>query len=51
MRLTDKQLQDFDREGYIFLPNGFGPAEMALLRDEAEAIYAKDRKEVWRYFG
>lgn len=48
MQLTDAQRQDYDRDGYVFLPSCFTEEEAAVLRDEAEAIYAEDRKEVWR---
>ena len=48
MKLTDAQLETFDREGYLFLPSVFSPEETALLHDEAKAIYATDREEVWR---
>jgi ectoine hydroxylase len=46
MKLTDAQIAEFDREGYLFLPSVFTPAEAALLRDEAKAIFALDRDEV-----
>lgn len=48
MKLTDAQITEFDREGYVFLPNLFSADEVAVLRREADAIYATDRKEVWR---
>ncbi len=48
MRLTDAQVEEFDREGYLFLPSCFSDREMQVLRLEAEAIYAEDREEVWR---
>jgi ectoine hydroxylase len=48
MRLTDKQLRDFDREGYLFLPNCFSGREVAVLLREAATIFAMDREEVWR---
>ncbi|MCX7384958.1 MAG: phytanoyl-CoA dioxygenase family protein [Alphaproteobacteria bacterium] len=48
MRLTDEQIAHFHREGYLFLPELFEPEEIALLRREAEAIYANQRPEVWR---
>lgn len=48
MQLSEAQRQDFDRDGYVFLPSCFTEEEAAVLRDEAEAIYAEDRKEVWR---
>jgi len=48
MRLTPEQLEQFDREGYLFLPGLFSPQEAALLKEEAEKIYQMDREEVWR---
>ena len=48
MELTQEQLEQFDREGYLFLPNLFSPEEAAFLKGEAETIYGMDRKEVWR---
>jgi ectoine hydroxylase len=48
MDLTAGQLAQFDRDGYLFLPAVFTAAEAAVLRAEADAIYAMDRQEVWR---
>ena len=48
MQLTAQQLQQFAEEGWLFLPDCFSEAEVAILRDEAEAIYAEQRPEVWR---
>ncbi len=48
MMLSQDQLTNFDREGYLFLPDSFAEGEIAILRSEAELIYATDRKEVWR---
>ena len=48
MQLTSQQLRQFDEEGYLFLPGCFAEEEVAVLRDEAEQIYATDRQEVWR---
>src|ERR1700760_4783525 len=48
MPLTPQQMQQFAEEGYLFLPGCFSEAEVAILRDEAESIYATDRQEVWR---
>lgn len=48
MKLTDAQLQEFDREGYLFFPGCFAKEEADLLREEAHAIFAMDREEVWR---
>jgi ectoine hydroxylase len=48
MPLTSQQLRQFAEEGYLFLPGCFSEEEVAILRDEAEAIYATNRQEVWR---
>ena len=48
MSLPPQQLQQFAEEGYLFLPGCFAEEEVAILRDEAEQIYATNRKEVWR---
>lgn len=48
MKLTDAQVKQFNDEGWLFLPELFSPEEVAVLRTEAEAIYAHDRPEVWR---
>ena len=48
MRLMPAQLQEFEEQGYIFLPEVFSREEVDLLRREAEGIYATDRQEVWR---
>ena len=48
MKLTDTQVEEFDREGYLFLPDLFNAEEISVLRREADAIYASDREEVWR---
>jgi L-proline 4-hydroxylase len=48
MLLTDEQLLEFDKDGYLFFPSKFSPEEAALLKQEADNVYAMDRKEVWR---
>jgi len=48
MHLTNEQIAGFHREGYLFLPELFTPEEVAVLREEAEGIYAHQRPEVWR---
>src|SRR5246127_5318323 len=48
MPLTSQQLRQFAEEGYLFLPGCFSEEEVAILRDEAESIYATERQEVWR---
>ena len=48
MQLTDAQLREYDREGYLFMPQCFSREEAGLLHDEAKAIFAEQREEVWR---
>src|SRR5260370_30200401 len=48
MQLTSQQRGQFAEEGYLFLPDCFSEEEVAILRDEAEQIYATNRQEVWR---
>ena len=48
MRLNDRQVTQFRDEGYLFLPELFTPAEVAVLRSEAAAIYNEQRPEIWR---
>ncbi len=48
MPLSPQQLREFAEEGWLFLPGCFAEEEVAVLRDEAERIYATNRQEVWR---
>jgi ectoine hydroxylase len=48
MRLIRQQIERFEAEGYIFLPEVFTRHEAALLRREADRVFALDREEVWR---
>jgi ectoine hydroxylase len=48
MKLSAEDLKKFDEEGYLFFPGKFTPQEAALMKQEADNIYAMDRKEVWR---
>ena len=48
MKLSADDLKKFDDEGYLFFPGKFTPQEAALMKQEADKIYAMDRKEVWR---
>ncbi|MGI9414251.1 MAG: phytanoyl-CoA dioxygenase family protein [Hyphomicrobiales bacterium] len=48
MKLTEDQLTQFDEDGYLFLPQVFSTDEAAMLRSEADRVYAMDREEVWR---
>ena len=46
--LTEAQIRQFHEDGYLFLPDTFRPEEIAVLREEAETVYAQQRPEVWR---
>jgi ectoine hydroxylase len=48
MPLTAEQIETFHREGYLMLPDCFTQEEVAVLRTEADRIYASQRQEVWR---
>ena len=48
MKLTSEQIKSFDEQGYMFFPNCFSEEEVALLREEGDAILRTNRKEVWR---
>ena len=45
MKLTPRQLEQFDREGYLFFPSLFRPEEVRALTDEVPALYAQRRPE------
>jgi ectoine hydroxylase len=45
MKLTKEQLERFDRDGYLFFPSLFTPAEVKALTDEVPALYAQRRPE------
>jgi len=45
MHLSDSQLQQFDRDGYLFFPGHFRPEEIAVLQDEVPRLYAQRRPE------
>jgi ectoine hydroxylase len=48
MKLKPEQLREFDELGYLVMPGCFSEQEIAVLRAEAEGIYASNREEVWR---
>jgi ectoine hydroxylase len=48
MELTSELVEQFARDGYLFLPNAFSAEEAAMLRTEADRVYELDRQEVWR---
>jgi ectoine hydroxylase len=41
MKLTDAQLATFDRDGFLFFPGLFSPAEVKVLTDAVPALYAR----------
>ncbi len=45
MKLTPQQLEQFDRDGYLFFPGHFSPEEIKKLTDEVPSLYAQDRPE------
>jgi ectoine hydroxylase len=45
MKLSPRQLEQFDREGYLFFPSLFTPQEIKALTDEVPALYAQRRPE------
>jgi ectoine hydroxylase len=45
MKLTPEQLATFDRDGYLFFPSLFLPAEIQVLNDEVPRLYAQQRPE------
>jgi ectoine hydroxylase len=48
MKLTPEQIEYFNREGWLFLPELFSQEESDLLAREAVSIYDANRPEVWR---
>jgi ectoine hydroxylase len=45
MKLTPEQQSQFERDGYLFFPSLFSPAEIKTLTDEVPALYAQRRPE------
>ncbi len=48
MRLSDEQLDRFDRDGYLFLPDLFSAEEVEVLRAELPPMFSLDRPEILR---
>src|SRR5215470_4588373 len=48
MKLTQEQIDYFNREGWLFLPELFSQEEVDFLAREAVGIYDANRPEVWR---
>ena len=45
MQLIPSQLQQFDRDGYLFFPSLFSQQEIQVLADEVPGLYAQRRPE------
>ena len=45
MVLSPRQLEEFDRDGYLFFPGLFTAEEIGVLLDEVPRLYAQDRPE------
>src|SRR5436189_6361691 len=45
MQLTQAQIEQFDRDGYLFFPSLFTPEESQVLLDEVPHLYAQRRPE------
>ncbi len=45
MQLSPDQLAQFERDGYLFFPGHFSPAEIKTLTDEVPRLYAQHRPE------
>lgn len=45
MKLTQAQLEAFDRDGYLFFPSLFKPEEVGVLNAEVPTLYAQRRPE------
>ncbi len=48
MKLRKAQLEQFDTEGWLFLPDLFGQDEIQVLKGQLPKIFAMHRDEVWR---
>ena len=47
MKLTPEQLEEFHREGWIFIPDAFSPTEVAAMRAAAAEVFSHQRPEIW----
>jgi L-proline 4-hydroxylase len=45
MRLSQEEIERFERDGYLFYPAHFAPEEIKVLTDEVPALYAQRRPE------
>lgn len=42
MYITDKQVQDYRRDGYLLLPAVFSPEEVQAMKDELSSVFEED---------
>ena len=45
MQLTQDQLDQFERDGYVFIPDLFSAEEIAVMKGEVPTLFAQDRPE------
>ncbi|MGZ5139007.1 MAG: phytanoyl-CoA dioxygenase family protein, partial [Burkholderiales bacterium] len=45
MKLMPEQIQQFERDGYLFFPSLFSRKEIAVLKAEVPRLYAQQRPE------
>jgi ectoine hydroxylase len=48
MKLTDQQIADYDRDGYLIIPDVFSADEIASLRKEIERLKTLEAKTIFR---
>ncbi len=48
MQLSQEQLESFDREGYLFIPEAFTAEEVTALRAASDEVFRTEREEIWR---
>ncbi|SVD68804.1 uncharacterized protein METZ01_LOCUS421658, partial [marine metagenome] len=48
MKLSKNQIETFNRDGFLFLPELFSEAEINILRAELPKIFSMDREEIER---
>lgn len=51
MKLAPEQIEEFQREGYLFFPAAFSAREISVLQSEVPGIYAERRPEIVREQG
>ncbi|SVC23576.1 uncharacterized protein METZ01_LOCUS276430, partial [marine metagenome] len=48
MKLSKTQIEDFHRDGYMFLPKLFSDLEIGVLSAELPSIFSLEREEIER---